>query len=425
MRARTDHGVPMRMRAWIGALLLAGSLPGTAAAAAFAHPQALSGAWYDPTLPGEGFFVLVAEAGTVVTWYGYDRAGARLWLLTNAHVGGWTAGTAVSLTAYRGSGGVFGLPQTAIEPWGSLSVRFDSCTAAEFTLAGADGTRVARTVQLAGVAGAGDCDRGAHDYQAFADPQAVTINGYTGDAMEPFATRDGRWLLFNDTNAPGANTDLHYAERVDDLTFTYRGRIGGVNTPVLDAVASLDSNGNFYYVSTQFYFQTLSTLYRGRFVDGQVSEVALLPGLSELVPGHLNFDAEISADGDTLYFVDGVFNGGSFPAAADLAIATRGAQGLARAANSSTLLAAVNTDDLEYAPASSRNGLELFFSRYADGEFRIWRSARWRNDAAFEPPQIVAAIRGFVEAPSLSVDERSLYYHVRVGDRFQIFRVRR
>jgi hypothetical protein len=56
-------------------------------------------------------------------------------------------------------------------------------------------------------------------YGAFTDPQPVTIEGYSGDAMEPFISRDGRYLLFNTSNnAP--DTALQYATRVNDQTFT-------------------------------------------------------------------------------------------------------------------------------------------------------------------------------------------------------------
>ena len=80
----------------------------------------------------------------------------------------------------------------------------------------------------------------AAEYRAFGAPQRVTIRGYDGDAMEPFITKDGRYLLFNNRNDPRTNTNLHFAARVDDLTFQYRGEIGGVNTPVLEGVPSLE-----------------------------------------------------------------------------------------------------------------------------------------------------------------------------------------
>jgi hypothetical protein len=40
----------------------------------------------------------------------------------------------------------------------------------------------------------------AGTYDAFHKPEDVAINGYQGDAMEPFLTRDGRYLLFNNRN---------------------------------------------------------------------------------------------------------------------------------------------------------------------------------------------------------------------------------
>jgi hypothetical protein len=136
-------------------------------------------------------------------------------------------------------------------------------------------------------------------------------------------TRDGRYLFFNNSNASSVDTNLHYADRIDDLTFEYRGEIAGVNTPALDAVASMDRAGRFYFVSTRSYSDTLSTIYSGSFTAGVVDNVALVRGVSGEHLGQVTFDAEISADGNTLYFVDGVFTGGAVPVAADLAVAVR------------------------------------------------------------------------------------------------------
>jgi hypothetical protein len=88
-------------------------------------------------------------------------------------------------------------------------------------------------------------------YRGFRDPKPVTIRGYSGQAMEPFLTRDGRYLLFNNSNDPATDTDLQYAERVDDGTFDYRGKIRGANSAALDAVPSMDREGNLYFVSTR------------------------------------------------------------------------------------------------------------------------------------------------------------------------------
>ena len=104
--------------------------------------------------------------------------------------------------------------------------------------------------------------------QLFADPAPVAIAGYTGDAMEPFVTPDGRDLLFNNSNDPQVDTNLHFAERVDALHFNYRGELQGVNTLALEGVPTLDRDGHIYFVSTQSYAGTASTLYRGQFSGG-------------------------------------------------------------------------------------------------------------------------------------------------------------
>lgn len=411
--------------------LLAGAVASSRSAetlnAPFLRPEGLTGLWYEPARSGEGYNVLVADPGTLITFFGYDSAGQRLWLVSDTFTGQWAPGVTATLIVYRGNGGNFGGPVPGVNPWGILSARFDSCTAAVFALVGADGTKVSSTVKLAGVKGMAGCDEAppAADYTAFASPQRVTIRGYDDDAMEPFITRDGRYLLFNNSNAAAVNTQLRYAERVDDLTFDYRGPVLGADSPVLDAVPSLDGAGNLYFISTRSYLSTLSTVYRARFFDGTASALEVISGITEGIPGHLNFDAEIDATGDTLYFVDGVYTNPPVPDSADLAIAVRNAAGFGRAGNSTQLLAAVNTAELEYAPSIADGGLELFFTRYSRGQLGIYRSVRWRSDVAFEVAQRVQAINGFVEAPSLSTDGHSLYYHRMDGQRYAIYRVTR
>jgi hypothetical protein len=119
-------------------------------------------------------------------------------------------------------------------------------------------------------------------YAGFSHPERVTIVGYTGDAMEPFVTRDGRYLLFNNRNFPPEKTDLFYAERIDVRTYRFRGPLAGANSPELDAVASVDCAGTLYFVSNRSYAATLSTIYRARFRDGAVTNVEIVPGVSRL-----------------------------------------------------------------------------------------------------------------------------------------------
>jgi len=267
---------------------------------------------------------------------------------------------------------------------------------------------------------------GGREPTAFVNPERVTIRGYSGHAMEPFITRDGRYLLFNNSNDPAVNTNLHYAERINDLTFKYQGEIKGVNSPALDAVPTMDRDGNLYFVSTRSYGETLSTIYRGRFAGGRVTGIDLVAGVSEKTLWHVNFDVEISAGGDTLYFVDGIFRGKSpVPEKADIAIAERDGSGFRRVQNSAALLNNINTAGLEFAACISADELELFFTRLADGRFGIYRSTRESVTQPFNPPERLAAIEGFVEAPTLTADGRSLYYHKKVGELFVIYRVTR
>jgi len=269
----------------------------------------------------------------------------------------------------------------------------------------------------------------AAEYRAFGAPQRVTIRGYDGDAMEPFITKDGRYLLFNNRNDPRTNTNLHFAARVDELTFQYRGEIKGVNTPMLEGVPSLDQEGNLYFVSVRSHQETLSTLYRGRFNDGTVTGVELVAGVSQRKPGIVMFDAEIAADGRTLFVADGLFTGGPVPKTADIAIAVRDGTGFKRLPASADLLRNINTKGLEYAPAISSDLLELFFTRIpvssGTPQPLILRSTRRSIEDPFGLPEKVAAITGFVEAPTLTHDGRALYFHKLEGNRFVIYRVTR
>ena len=265
------------------------------------------------------------------------------------------------------------------------------------------------------------------EYTAFGAPQRVDIRGYDGHAMEPFISRDGRHLFFNNLNDPTVNTNLHYAVRVNDTSFEYKGVIAGANSAALDGVATADRDNTFFFVSTRSYGETFSTIYRGRFANGAVTGISLVPGISKRQAPHVMFDVEVSADGGTLYFADGVFSGGALPKAADIAIAVRQGAEFRRLNRSAELLRSVNTSALEYAPCISADGRELFFTRFA-GERqgpRVYRAVRARPDAPFGEPEVVAAIRGFVEAPTFSPDERALYYHRKEGDRFVLFRVAR
>lgn len=261
----------------------------------------------------------------------------------------------------------------------------------------------------------------------FASPQPVTITGWTGSAMEPCLSRDGTYLVFNNSNDPAVNTDLHYAERVDDLTFTYRGPLAGTNTPALDAVAALADDATLYFISTRSYDTTRATIYRGHFAAGVVSDIALVDGLATAVAGRLVFDVTVSADGQTLAFAEGVFTGASLPTSATLLLAERSGAGFARSPTSTTTLATINAlGGLVYAPVFSASMRELYFTRTTGSAApQIWVARRTATSEPFGAPSVVTAAEGFVEAPTLSPDETSLYYHRQEGALYAIYRVTR
>src|SRR5262245_6943583 len=262
---------------------------------------------------------------------------------------------------------------------------------------------------------------------SFTNLQAVTITGNRQDAMEPFLTRDGKVLFFNNSNAPTVDTNLFWATKVDDLTFQLQGEIGGVNGPGLDAVASIDLSNNFYFVSTRSYDTTLSTIYSCNYSKGTVSGPTIVAGVSPTTRGLIDFDQEISADGNTLYFTEGLFTGGSVPASSELLIARRSDNGFMRDGRAKEILRTINSAGrLNYAACTSADELEIFFTRLNGKEPAILMASRTSTAKPFDGAEKIPAITGFVEAPTISPDGRSLYFHRRNPDGvFSIYRVTR
>lgn len=264
---------------------------------------------------------------------------------------------------------------------------------------------------------------------SFGPPQRVVIEAYAGDAMEPFLSRDGRWLFFNDRNDTRRDTKLFFAERVEALHFRFGGEVLGVNTPALDAVASLDRTGRFYFISTRSYFDNRKTIYSGAFAAPNVTAVVAVPGMATSEIGQLIFDAEISADGETLYFAEGRFRGGPMPEAANLAVARREGEGFRVLPQSAEIFRALNTEALEYALALSPDELEIFFTRIyrlRGGPATVMlRATRPNKNAPFGAPQRISAISGLAEAPTLAPDGRAIYYHRLEGARYVLERVTR
>jgi|HubBroStandDraft_6_1064221.scaffolds.fasta_scaffold32052_2 hypothetical protein len=265
-------------------------------------------------------------------------------------------------------------------------------------------------------------------FSKFANPEMVQILGYddnqghSNDAMEPFISRDGNFLFFNNSNSAAA-TNLFWATRIDDVTFQYQGQIGGeVNSSgPLDAVASMDSNGTLYFITTRSYSSTgaagyLSTIYSGPFTNGAVTTVNPTPGVAAPRLGLLNFDAEISADGNTLYFTRGNFATGTLTSTT-MMVATRQGGNFVVDPNSAIIMKTINNQHLNYAADTSADEIEFFFTRTnPKAGPAIYMATRKSTSKPFDEPQKIDAISGFAEAPSISPDGLSLYYHVKNAD---------
>ena len=256
--------------------------------------------------------------------------------------------------------------------------------------------------------------------------QKVEIIGLTFDAMEPFISCDGNTLYFNNSNHPRANTNIYRAKRINDHQFRYEGEVWGINGAALDGVPSMDCQNQFYFISTRNYAQSFESIFT---VDLSKREILVreVKNLSRGKLGDLIFDAEISRDGNTLMAVDGIFNGPPFPRAADIFIAQKVANGFQRAPNSQYIMRNINSRDLEYAPSLSADKKILYFTRVKNRLFRqeitIEMAKRESINSAFETPKVILKSDNIIEAPSISSDGKSLYYHKKIRGKFEIFKL--
>src|SRR5688572_6851612 len=180
-------------------------------------------------------------------------------------------------------------------------------------------------------------------YPAFGPEIKVNITGLSFDAMEPFISLDGNTLFFNSLNS-GGNTNLYYATKVNDSTFTYVGLVGGCYDPSpghLDGVASIDSLNKFFWVSLRNYPAVFENLHQGVYVAGNVSSIKRVYGdFNIYTPGWLIMDAAINHSGNQLYYCNAFFN--SCP----LGMPCEATLGVAQKVNDSTFNKLINTEAL-------------------------------------------------------------------------------
>lgn len=104
-----------------------------------------TGAWYQPSLSGVGFYVMQLNNGTAVQYYGYDNSGRLNWLVSDIAKDAWSKGKAKTIKMYTGNPDAttdFNKPpahDAKTKEWGTLTLQFDSCTEGKATLTGIDG----------------------------------------------------------------------------------------------------------------------------------------------------------------------------------------------------------------------------------------------------------------------------------------------
>lgn len=274
----------------------------------------------------------------------------------------------------------------------------------------------------------------AQNYPQFGPEIKVAINGLAFDAMEPFISADGSILFFNSLNS-GGNTNLYYAGKVNDSTFSYVGLVGGCYDPSpnhLDAVASMDSAGSFFWVSLRGYPAVFENLHRGVYASGTVSAISRVYGNFYIaVPGWIVMDAAVSCQGNELYYcnayIDFVNNGcNGIPCEGRLGMALKiNDSTFSKAANSDGIFALINdTNYVNYAPQVTRDGLELYYTRYMKNTFNTEICVAVRSNAAdtFSVPLVLYSNPGFApEAASPTYDKQKIYYHQKEGGVYKIF----
>jgi hypothetical protein len=258
--------------------------------------------------------------------------------------------------------------------------------------------------------------------------------------MEPFISPDENYLFFNSIN-DGNNTKLYYATKIDDSTFNFVGELTGTsrNTPPqLDAVADMDSNGDFYWTSTRNYPTELNNLFHGTFNSGSVSNIGRVQGDFNMnIPGWLVMDHGITLDGQFLYFSNARFDDANCvgPCETTMGIAQKNSDAtFTTLSNSAAILQNINDSNyVYYAPCITSDNLELYYTRYLKGEItpstalEICVAVRDNPSSEFSIPKVLFSetVSSLVEAPTLTVDKSIMYYHQKTANSHKIMMRRR
>lgn len=117
-----------------------------------------SGAWYDPTLDGEGFQVFDTPAGWIIYYYGYSPDVQRYWLASEViDIGDPVLDQSYVMKMMVGEPGSFNnpTPSDQLTEWGTLTVNFESCSKGLFVLESPDLQllKISEVIKIVGIDG--------------------------------------------------------------------------------------------------------------------------------------------------------------------------------------------------------------------------------------------------------------------------------
>lgn len=274
------------------------------------------------------------------------------------------------------------------------------------------------------------------EVRLFKTVRPIELSGYDGIAMEPEISPSGEILFFNNSNATGVHSRLFYAIKRSDCLFLYKGGLEGTVSDTKDLAPAIDETNNLYFTSLREYGKgSLQTLFKGTFTGDDVSGVHALGGnVASTIPGWLNMDCDVSTDGKFFVYSMARFRAGEhIPRQSNLCIADIVDGKAIKAKDSDFYLKNINTEELEYAPAIAKGGLELFFTRGTiaqegqDGSNNLVRIMVSTRDSLKEPFSRPRKVAGFgnekdvVEGVTTTADGSTLYFHKLVGDTYKIF----
>jgi len=194
----------------------------------------VSGSWYTPSRSGEGFFIeALDENRVVVYWFTYSAQSAtQAWLIGT---GTRSANTVQVPVLYITSGPVFGEDfnpdDVNLVPWGELSIRFDSCDAAEFSYQGLDGNDTRPLARLTGVLGTA-CSSESNQYSHQSASWFDSARDGEGWILQQFTEQDFlmTWFTYNSTGQQAWMTGLGQMNNeqleFQDVLITHGTRFG-------------------------------------------------------------------------------------------------------------------------------------------------------------------------------------------------------